>query len=32
MKGALREVRDNNGKTPFELTEDLVTRKLVKEL
>ena len=32
MKGASRDLRDNNGKSPFDLAEDLTSRKLSKEL
>jgi glucan phosphoethanolaminetransferase (alkaline phosphatase superfamily) len=32
MKGALREVRDNNGHTPYDIADDLTSRKLAREL
>jgi len=32
MKGALRVVRDNNGHTPYDLAEELNSRKLSKEI
>ena len=32
MKGAQREVRDNNGHTPYDLADDLQSRKLAREL
>ena len=32
MKGAIRDIRDNNGKTPFDIADDLNSRKLAKEL
>ena len=32
MKGAKRDVRDNNGKTPYDLADELEKRKLATEL
>ena len=32
MKGATRDVKDNNGQTPYDLCEDMKSRKLGREL
>ena len=32
MKGSIRDIRDKNGKTPYDLADDLKSRKLGKEL
>ena len=32
MKGAIRDIRDNNGNTPYDLADDLNSRKLANEL
>lgn len=32
MKGALRDIRDQNGQTPFDLAEQLQSRKLAREI
>jgi glucan phosphoethanolaminetransferase (alkaline phosphatase superfamily) len=32
MKGAIRDIRDNNGKIPYDLAEDLNSRKLSREI
>ena len=32
MKGAIRDVKDKNNQTPYDLCEDMKSRKLGKEL